>query len=230
MKELNIKDKTTYNLVIKQLESFFGIEDDDRVVVKYGVELALESCNNCFSKINSKYYTDKGNNSILFNPFHSGQYTIFLYYLSRVLHTKCLANRCLLDKIYYLNRLLNSVDLFYEVDLPEVFYVDHPLGSVIGKAKFGKNFAFQQNCTVGNNKGIYPVLSENVVMLTGSTIVGKCFIGKNTIFGAHSFIKDTDIPKNSIVVGRYPNHRVLPLNKEVADEYFDIFKSSHDIL
>ena len=229
MKELSKRNMSAYNVVVKQLESLFGIDDNEKVIVKRGVELALESCDNCFSKINSKYYIDEGN-GVLFNPFHSGQNTIFLYYLSRVLYVKSMADRSLLDKIYYLNRSLNSVDLFYEVDLPEVFHVDHPLGSVIGKAKFGKNFAFQQNCTVGNNKGIYPVLSENVIMLTGSTIVGKCFIGRNTIFGAHSFVKDIDIPNNSMVVGRYPNHRVLPLSKEVANEYFDIFKSSPDIL
>jgi len=226
MKELNNKYQTTYNLVIKQLESFFGIDDNDKVVLKQGVEIALESCAYCFSKINDKYFVDK-KGDILFNTFHSGQYTIFLYYLSRMMYTKSLADRSLLDKIYYLNRLLNSVDLFYEVDLPEVFYVDHPLGSVIGRATIAKNFSFRQLCTVGNNKGIYPVLSENVMMLNGSTILGKCLIGSYTIFGAHSFVKDLDVPDNSMVVGRYPNHRILPLSKEVRDEYFDIFNRSN---
>jgi len=58
-------------------------------------------------------------------------------------------------------------------------------------------------------------------------IVGKCLIGSNTIFGAHSFVKDLDVPDNSMVVGRYPNHRILPLSKEVRDEYFDIFNRSN---
>jgi serine O-acetyltransferase len=64
-------------------------------------------------------------------------------------------------------------------------------------------------------------------MLTGATIVGKCLIGSNTIFGAHSFVKDLDVPNNSIVVGRYPNHRFLPLSKEIKAEYFDIFNRSN---
>ncbi|SVC92651.1 uncharacterized protein METZ01_LOCUS345505, partial [marine metagenome] len=100
MKELNNKYQTTYNLVIKQLESFFGIDDNDKVVLKQGVEIALESCAYCFSKINDKYFVDK-KGDILFNTFHSGQYTIFLYYLSRLMYTKSLADRSLLDKIYY---------------------------------------------------------------------------------------------------------------------------------
>jgi len=227
MNELNNKNKEIYSLVIRQLESFFGIDKDDKDFLIKGVLLAMDSCTYCFSKINSKYYRNKKGGA-LFNTFHSGQYTIFLYYLSREMYKKSLGSSILLDKIYYLNRLLNSVDLFYEVDLPEVFYVDHPLGSVIGRAKIGKNFSFQQNCTVGNNKGIYPVLSENVIMLTGSSIVGKCMIGSNTILGAHSFLKDTDVPNNSIVVGRYPNHRILPLKKEVQDKYFERFKISKE--
>jgi len=224
MKEISKKNIFTYDILIRQLESLFGIDNNEKDIVWLGFEMALESCKNCFSKINSKYYFHN-ENSFLLNPLHSGQYTIFLYYLSRSLYVSSIANRSLLDKIYYLNRSLNSVDLFYEVDLPKVFYTDHPLGSVIGRAKFGNNFSFQQNCTVGNNKSIYPVISENVIMLTGATIIGECFVGKNTIFGAHSFIKDVNIPKNSIVVGRYPNHRVLKLTREVADGYFDIFKS-----
>ena len=227
MNELNSKNIETYNLVVKQLEAFFGIDTEDKDFIKKGVLLALDCCSYCFSKINSKYYRDK-NGEIIFNTFHSGQYTIFLYYLSREMYKKSLGSSALLDKIYYLNRLLNSVDLFYEVDLPKVFFVDHPLGSVIGRAKIGKNFSFQQNCTVGNNKGIYPVLSEGVIMLTGSSIIGECMIGSNTIFGAHSFVKDLDVPNNSIVVGRYPNHRILPLKKEIQDKYFERFKISKE--
>jgi len=209
-------------LVSKQLNSNFGLEEKEIFQLKEGVKLALEACEYCFARINSKYYKDK-KGSVTFNTFHSGQYTIFLYYLSRLMYTKKLSSELLLNKIYYLNRMLNSVDLFYKVELPRVFFVDHPLGSVIGRAKIGNNFSFQQNCTVGNNKGVYPVLLDNVIMLTGSSIVGRCLVGSKTIFAAHSFIKDIDIPNNSLVVGRYPNHRILPLNREICDTYFEIF-------
>ena len=182
----------------------------------------MESCAYCFSKINDKYFVDK-KGDILFNTFHSGQYTIFLYYLSREMYKKSLCSTVLLEKIFYLNKMLNSVDLYYEVDLPKVFHAGHPLGSVIGRAKIGKNFSFNQNCTVGGNKDVYPVLSENVIMMAGSTIVGKCFIGSYTIIGSNSFIKDIDIPNNSMVVGIYPNHRILPLSIENRNTYFGIF-------
>ena len=214
-------------LVTKQLKSNFGIEAKEISQLEDGVRLALKACEYSFARINSKYYRDV-EGKVIFNTFHSGQYTIFLYYLSRLMYTNNLCSRLLLDKLYYLNRMMNSVDLFYEVELPRVFFVDHPLGSVIGRAKIGNNFSFQQNCTVGNNRGAYPVLLDNVIMLTGSSIVGKCSVGSKTIFAAHSFIKDISIPNDSLVVGRYPNHRILPLNSEISDTYFEIFSLASD--
>ena len=139
------------------------------------------------------------------------------------MYKKSLCSTVLLEKIFYLNKMLNSVDLYFEVDLPKVFLADHPIGSIIGRAKIGNNFFFNQNCTVGSNKDVFPVLSENVIMMPGSTIIGKCFIGSYTIISSNSFIKDVDIPNNSMVVGIYPNHRILPLSVENRNTYFGIF-------
>ena len=222
MREFSKQSNKVHSLVVKQLDSNFGLDDNDISQLKQGVLLALESCEYCFSRINLKYYKDK-EGSPIFNTYHTGQYTIFLYYLSREMYKKSLCSTVLLEKIFYLNKMLNSVDLYYEVDLPKVFHSGHPLGSIIGRAKIGKNFSFNQNCTVGGNKGVYPVLSENVIMMAGSTIVGKCFIGSYTLIGSNSFIKDIDIPSNSMVVGIYPNHRILPLSIENRNAYFGIF-------
>lgn len=52
---------------------------------------------------------------------------------------------------------MNGCDLYHEVNLPHYFTLDHPVGSVMGRAEYGEGFSFGQNCTVGNNKGIYPV-------------------------------------------------------------------------
>ena len=222
MSEFNNESNKVHSLVVKQLDSNFGLDDNDISQLKQGVLLALESCEYCFSRINLKYYKDKKGRPI-FNTYHSGQYTIFLYYLSREMYKKSLCSNVLLEKIFYLNKMLNSVDLYYEVDLPKVFHACNHQGSVIGRDKIGKNFSFNQNCTVGGNKDVYPILSENVIMMAGSTIVGKCFIGSYTLIGSNSFIKDIDIPDNSMVVGMYPNHRILPLSLEDRNTYFGIF-------
>ena len=100
---------------------------------------------------------------------------------------------------------MNSCDLFYEIELPEIFMLDHPVGSVLGRAKFGNNFSFTQNCTVGNNNNIFPVIGEHVTMSANSMILGNSKIGNNVILGAGTCIKDDDIPDNSLVFGSSPN-------------------------
>jgi len=101
--------------------------------------------------------------------------------------------------------VMNGCDLFYEIGLPRFFHLDHPVGSVMGRAKYGEGFSFGQNCTVGNNRGIYPVLGENVRMCANSSIIGNCNIGDNVIIGANSGVKDENIPDNSLVFGYSPH-------------------------
>ena len=77
-----------------------------------------------------------GHKNVRFNPYHSVQYMIFLYYLSHEIYVNT-QNTILCDKIYYLNKIMNSVDLFYAIELPQKFGAEHPLGSVMGRAKYG---------------------------------------------------------------------------------------------
>jgi serine O-acetyltransferase len=223
MSEFSKEINKFHSLVVKQLDLNFGLDDNEIPQLKQGVLLALESCEYCFSRINLKYYKDKEGNPII-NIYNSSQYAIFLYYLSNLMFRKSLCSSLLLDKIFYLNKMLNSIDLYYEVKLPKVFHVGHTLGSVIGRAKIGNNFSFNQNCTVGGNNDIYPILSDNVLMNAGSTIIGKCHVGSFVIFAANSFIKDTDVPNDTIVVGMYPNHKFLPLSSDYRNIYFGIFE------
>ena len=63
---------------------------------------------------------------------------------------------------------MNGVDLFYAIELPPVFGAEHPLGSVMGRAKYGEGFFFYQGCTVGGTrKGeqlYYLKIGKNVKM------------------------------------------------------------------
>ena len=111
----------------------------------------------------------------------------------------------LCDKLYGLLKMMASVDLFYQVALPEIFTFDHPLGSVMGRARYSNFFTFSQGCTVGNNHGKYPTFGECVFMLSNSKVLGDCNIGSNVIVSANAYIKDTDIPSGSIVFGQSPD-------------------------
>ncbi len=190
-------------LLKRQLSSLFGISEKENILINVnwgGVRRKIEFC---FNSNPNKYYHKDG--KTYFNPFQSAQYTIFLYFMSREIFENT-DNILLADKIYYLNKALNGCDLFYEVRLPEYFTLDHPLGSVIGRAEYGEGFSFSQCCTVGNNKGIYPKLGNNVRMCAYSSIIGNCTVGNNVIIGANSGIKDMDVPDNTIVFGQYPNN------------------------
>ena len=108
-----------------------------------------------------------------------GQYSIFLFYLSNTISALGPQHRSLADRVSYLNKALNSVDLYHEVELPKIFFLDHPLGSVLGRARYSDFFSFSQNCTVANNNGVYPRLGENVSMMSGATVLGDCDIGSH---------------------------------------------------
>ena len=189
--------------LVSQLTSFFSISDTEINIINSLGETVFKRIEFSFLKNKNKYYSKSG--EAYFNPYHSGQYTVFLYYFSNTVFKADSGNARLADKIYYLNKIMNACDLFYEVDLPEIFMLDHPLGSVMGRAKFGNYFAFSQNCTVGNNNNIFPEIGEYVTMTANSMILGNSKIGNNVIIGAGACVKDQDVPDNSLVFGSSPN-------------------------
>jgi serine O-acetyltransferase len=191
-------------LVERQLTSLFLFTmDEEHGIIEHAIQEALADCEYCFTGNRNKYY-HRGEN-VYFNPFHSGQYAQYLYFLSRRVYKFVGKINTLSDRIYYLNKCLNGLDLYYEVEMPRRFSLDHPVGTVMGRAQYGEDFFFSQNCTVGNNKGIYPVFGTNVKMLSGSKVLGNCSIGANVIISANTYIKDQTVPSCSIVFGCSPD-------------------------
>lgn len=188
-------------VIKRQVNSLFFLSDNESRMLDLLESRIAKSVEVCWHGIENKYYSDS--NGAIFNPFHSGQLSKLLYFFSREAHLE--SENELASKLYMLNKALNGLDLFYEVELPSVFFYDHPVGSVIGRGTFGNGFQFSQNCTVGNNKGLFPVFGENVRMMSGSKVLGQCTVGDNVIFSANSFLMDTDVPSNTIVFGCHPN-------------------------
>lgn len=105
---------------------------------------------------------------------------------------------------------MNCVDLFYAIELLKKFGAEHPLGSGMGRAKYGEGFFFYQGCTVGGTVGkngeiYYPILGGNVQMFANSSILGRCKVGDNVKIGVGALVKNEDIPSHSIVFGQSPN-------------------------
>lgn len=155
----------------------------------------------CFSAVTNKYYNRDG--ETFFNPLHSGQYGVFLYYLSNEAFKHDEIK--LAEKIYYLNKALNCVEWFYEINLPEHFFADHPLGCVLGRANYGDYLCVGQGVTVGNNHNLYPTIGKNVTIHPYSSIIGKSVIGDNVEISMYTMIKDETIPSDCLVFGQSPN-------------------------
>ncbi len=191
-------------LIRRQLNHLFilreGAETDH---LEASIDPTLSKIEHCFKHTANRYYNQDG--QAYFNPFHSGQYCIFLYFLSRTISLNDPDYRTLADRVYFLNKALNAIDLFYEVELPDVFALDHPVGTVLGRAKYSDYFSCLQNCTVGNNNGIYPIIGHNVKMLSGAKLIGDSTVGDNVILSSNTYVKDADIPSCSLVFGSSPN-------------------------
>lgn len=181
----------------------FGVTDQEKQIIDAHWEVAMERIEFCFSYSINKYF--KKDEEVFLNPFHASQWCISLYILSRTIYEGSKTSSLLCDKIYYLNRMMNGCDLFYEVELPSIFYLDHPLGAIIGRASIKNGFSFRQGCIVGHNKGIYPVIGENVKMLSNSRIIGDCNIGDNVILASGTVVMDQHIPSDTIVFGNVKN-------------------------
>lgn len=204
-----------YKLLRRQLESFFPVLDlefDNEVTP--AIDAALEKIEVCFSHQTNKYFSQGG--TPFFNFYHSDQYAMFLYYVSNAISRRH-GDRSVSDRIYYLNKVMNSVDIYHEVELPPVFLLGHPVGTVLGRAKYSNFFTVSQNCTVGNNKGVYPRFGEYVTMFSGSKVLGDCAIGNNVLISANSYVKDTNIEDNSVVFGCSPNLVIKQIDRAFHD-------------
>ena len=210
---------TTY--VQNQIHSVLQVDID----VSPYIHEALERTKYSFSYSASKYYTKRDEGFLVFN---SVWYCVFLYYLSNTAFIRS-GNGVAAEKIYYLNKVLHSVELFYEINLPEIFCVEHPLGSVMGRAKYSNKFFFYQGCTVGGSGGHYPEIGTNVLMYSNSKILGKSKIGDNVILSANAYVINADIPSNCIVFGQSPNYILKNYSEqEIKKKTNQIW--NHDIL
>jgi serine O-acetyltransferase len=215
---ISITKDELISLVAKQLNNLLIFDKTKELkVLEESINIALQRTEYNFKFNKNKYYSKDG--QVYFNPYQTDQYAVFLYYLSNTIWKK-FNYESLATRVYYLNKLLNSLDLYFEVEIPDIFSLSHPVGTVMGRAKYSDFFSISQNCTVGNNKGIFPTFEKNVILFSGVTVIGNCKIGENCIISANSYIKDTDIPKNSMVFGSSPNLTIKEKTKEYMQEFF----------
>lgn len=103
----------------------------------------------------------------------------------------------LYDDLYIKNSIVigKESSVFNDICLP------HLQNIVIGEGvRIGKKCTIFQGVTLGQNRGKYPIIGDNVIIYAGAKIVGDVYVGNNSIIGANAVVVKT-VPDNAIVGG-----------------------------
>jgi serine O-acetyltransferase len=109
-----------------------------------------------------------------------------------------------------------GIDIHPGARIGERFFVDHGTGTVIGETcEIGKNVRLYQGVTLGAVsfpkdeegklvKGIprHPIVEDNVIIYSGTTILGRVRIGKNAVIGGNLWLTNDVPPGMRVIQGR----------------------------
>lgn len=183
------------------------------------VQQALQRLEHCFLQCSLKHYFD-GEQSH-FNHLYSDHYVMYVWYLANTLW-KERADRNLCNKLYYLNKSLHGIDCMFDTQLPDIFLIFHGVGTMLGKATYSDYFVVLQGCTVGMNRGRYPVLGKGVALTAHSSLIGDCQVGNLVTIANHTSITDTNFPDNTVVfTNRQGAIDTKPSQRSYAQSFFN---------
>jgi serine O-acetyltransferase len=178
---------------------------------------SLERVEYCFRRIERKYYRDGG--TTIFDHLNADHMAAFLWFLGNTIWRDA-GDEELPVRLSYLNKMMHGLDLFYSVPMPDIFLLVHPVGTVLGRATYGDYLVVYQNCTVGADGDEYPAFGEGAILYSRSSVLGRCDVGPNVVFAANSFVVNLTVPADTVVVGQYPGHRLLPNGTTVRSRCF----------
>jgi len=200
--------------VARQLNFHFPDGDDVRPAdLSSAVDGALARVEHCFAQVANRYFFD--GTQACFDHLHGDQYAMWLYFLARDLHLAGGPTH-ICNKLFLLNKALHGCDIFYEVELPPVFLLVHPLGTVLGRARYGDRLVVYQRCGVGSNHGAYPEIGAGVTFHPGSAVLGCSKVGDGCTIAAESLVLDREIPSRSLYIGSPRDCRVIPRTPDHA--------------
>jgi serine O-acetyltransferase len=130
---------------------------------------------------------------------------IFLCRLSRAAY---LAGIPLVPHLFtYLNVVLFGLEVTPRCEIGPGVLFSHPVGTVVGARRVGRNVTFVQGVMVGAvNPGeqfepaLRPVIGDNVVLSAGCKVLGGIEIGDGATVGANSLVLRS-VPANATVLG-----------------------------
>ena len=184
-------------------------------------DLTLDRLDYCFQKVSfERYYSNK---TTLLNHLYADHYLMYLWFLSNTFW-KELKEEVISSKLYYLNKCLHGFDCMYNTKLPDIFLIFHGVGTMLGKADYSDYLVVLQGCTVGSQKGNYPVIGKGVSLTANSSVIGKCIIGNRCTISTRTSIFQKDIPDNSTAYMNFETGMLqLKTSKEpYAQQFFNV--------
>lgn len=192
--KLSLTKSELIEYVLKQINTFYPDKHIKPQSVSLGMDLALERTEYCFSHIKVKGYQKDG--QVYFYHLHSDQYSQFLYYLANSIW-KLGGDSTVCDKLILLNKALHGIWVSYKGELPDIFLLTHPVGTVLGNAKYANGLVVSQNVTVNTNEDLNgnpaPVLGRGLFLSAGVKIIGNKSIGDRVTLGVDVCIYKKEI-------------------------------------
>lgn len=162
-------------------------------VIDRGIAIANARFTYCYNSQRNKY---------TLSPFHVDSALTYMVYLASSIyqtvdHPSC---KIVAEAVYYFSRCHFGIDVFPSRNIPQEILFVHPLGSILGNAQFGRRLVVYQQVTVGGNPKLeYPVIGDDVVLFSKSSVLGRSVIGNNCSIGAGVIINNQIVEDNTIV-------------------------------
>ena len=98
---------------------------------------------------------------------------------------------------------MNGCWFSYKALLPDIFFLDHPVGTVLGNAKYSDFLVVTQNVTVETNYdeigNSAPYLGKGLFLSAGAKIIGNKPVGDRVSLGVDTVVFNKEIENDSIV-------------------------------
>lgn len=178
----------------RQINNYFPDTDAiSEAQLNEPVKIAMDRLRYCFSCVQNYRYNN--GEQPLYNHLYSDHNIVLYWFISNSIWQKT-GNDKLAAKFYYLNKVMHGFDCMFDTALPDIFLIFHGVGTMLGKAAYDNYFIAMQGCTVGSNKGKYPVFGKGVSLTANSSVIGDCTIGNNCSISTGTLLFDRNMNAN----------------------------------
>ncbi|WIM85533.1 serine O-acetyltransferase [Gallibacterium anatis] len=126
---------------------------------------------------------------------------VYLFFIFKLRKNKSKLQEFILMKIIDILSVKYTIEIGKDVIIEGIVDMPHKQDIVIGNnCRIGKNCKIYQGVTLGQNKGGYPTIKDNVIIYPGAKVIGNITVGNNVIIGANAVVVK-DVADNQIVAG-----------------------------